>query len=78
MNHFALIKMNVVILLFLLIMSPLGQALNLFSQTNTLDGRSGGIIAFTSNKNGRSEIYLMNASGSNLTNITNNEQKINN
>lgn len=40
-------------------------------QTIPLDGRGGGIIAFSSDRDGQSEIYLMNADGSGQRNITN-------
>jgi len=36
-----------------------------------LDGKGGGIIAFYSEKDGNSEIYIMNADGSNQIRLTN-------
>ncbi|MFC2136155.1 T9SS type A sorting domain-containing protein [Bacteroidota bacterium] len=40
-------------------------------QNGPLNGNGGGIIAFTSDRDGNHEIYLMNADGSVQTNITN-------
>jgi dipeptidyl aminopeptidase/acylaminoacyl peptidase len=42
----------------------------LYSQTGPLDGRGGGIIAFTSDRDGSTEIYLMNADGTEQTRVT--------
>ena len=47
--------------------------INIYSQSGPLDGRGGGIIAFISDRDGTSEIYLMNADGSYQTKVTNND-----
>jgi len=60
-----------VMLLFLIIILQFGRTLNLNAQTHKLDGGGGGIIAFTSARDGQNEIYLMNADGSSQTRITN-------
>lgn len=40
--------------------------------TIPLDGRGGGILTFNSNRDGNSEVYVMNADGSGQRNVTNN------
>ena len=44
---------------------------DVYSQTGPLNGNGGGIIAFTSDRDGNFEIYLMNADGTAQTRITN-------
>ncbi len=44
----------------------------LFAQGGPLNGSGGGIIAFVSDRDGSTEIYLMNADGTDQTRVTNN------
>lgn len=55
-------------LLFLLITGSFAQQ----EEKTPLDGRDGGIIVFNSDRDGNSEVCLMNADGSGQRNITNN------
>ena len=41
-------------------------------EKNPMDGRGGGIITFNSDRDGNSEVYMMNADGSGQQNLTNN------
>lgn len=66
-NHF-LINLQIISLLFLL---P-HFSYELYAQITPLDGRGGGILSFTSDRDGNSEVYAMNADGSGQRNITNN------
>jgi Tol biopolymer transport system component len=52
--------------------AALGLAVGAQDGGSTLDGRGGGLIAFYSNRDGDSEIFVMNADGSGLTQLTHN------
>ena len=62
---------NVLTITIFFICSLMNCSVNLFAQTGQLNGSGGGIIAFTSDRDGQKEIYFMNADGSSQTRITN-------
>jgi len=61
----------VIILLIFFVITPFVQTINIFAQTGSLNGSGGGIIAFTSDRDGQKKIYFMNADGSSQMRITN-------